>query len=732
MANREKDIPKSGKDNISILEMIRRRTGLLVGLVGLALFIFILESLLGSGRSIFGNDDMTTVGSINGKKVDRNDFLNRVEYKMNSYKQNGRENPDDQVRGQVIDNVWQQYVLEYAVKPQFEKAGINVSEDEIYQLVVVNPAESVIQQLTDPNTKRINEQFSRPDGSLDLIKWRQAVQNVTGESELAVKQMEDNVRTTRMFEKFRALVNKGLFVTTPEAELVLDNDSRIVNVSFVFKRLDQVEDTLAKVSREEVQKYYQNHTYQYVNKEAIRKMEFVAFNISPSDKDLEMIEKDAKRVADEWKGKNLNEDSVLMSQESEAGNIDIMHSTRISMPVRDTNIYHSAIGSIFGPFNEGANFNVYKLLEINKVADSARVRHILIGLNDPQSNQAKRTKKRAKTEADSLLTLIKEKRVSFDSLVRNVSDDAGSKLKGGDYGWYNEEKQFVDPFKYAGLMGTKGNISVVETQFGYHIIEVLDVSETKHDSYKIARIAKAIHPSEETQQKIYTDANRFAGEYNTAELFDKGVEVQKLSKRLADNIKQSDRSIMGMTGARELVRWIFQAKKGDVGIFSLQSKYIIAKVTGAKSVGILPLDEVYDEASDKAKREKKANIIAEEFNSHFKANSIEDLAKDLGLTAKRQDRLMLSGNMVDELGIEPAFTGVASALKIGRSSKVIIGESSVYKLRVNGDEKAKDRIKSIAEIKKQEEQNLTSRSDYESFNALKETADIDDRKGTVD
>src|SRR6478735_1497190 len=153
------------KEYVSVLERIRRRTGLLVGIVGLALVIFILESLLGSGASIFGGNEMAYVGSIAGKKIERNEFLTRYEMQLNNYRQRnqGRE-ADEATKTQAIESIWQQYVIDLVMKPQFDKVGIQVGEDELYETVVVNPVQTIVQNLTDPNTGRVNEQFSRPDG----------------------------------------------------------------------------------------------------------------------------------------------------------------------------------------------------------------------------------------------------------------------------------------------------------------------------------------------------------------------------------------------------------------------------------------------------------------------------------------------------------------------------------------------------------------------------------------
>src|SRR6202008_5032661 len=144
------------------------------------------------------------------------------------------------------------------------------------------------------------------------------------------------------------------------------------------------------------------------------------------------------------------------------------------------------------------------------------------------------------------------------------SDDLGSVDKGGDYGWFDENENFVEPFKNAGLDGTVGNISVVPTQFGYHIIEVLNVSKTRHNSYTVAQISRLIGPSNETTQEYYKLASDFSGKNRTAEDFAKGVDAGKMNKRIAENIKENDKNLPGLEGAKDLVRWMYKSKKGEV------------------------------------------------------------------------------------------------------------------------------------------------------------------------
>jgi len=721
------------KEQTSVLEKIRRRTGLLVGIVGLALVIFILESLLGSGASIFGGDEMSYAGEINGKKVDRNEFVSRWENQLNYYRQrNQGKEADDATRSQMLETVWQQYIIDLVMKPQFEKIGIVISEDELYEAVVVNPVESIIQNLTDPNTGKVNEQFSRPDGSLDPIKWRQAVQNVTGENEMAVRSMEEQVKSTRYFEKFRNLINKGLYVTLAEAKKQSELQRTQLNISYVSKYYASVPDSAVTITDADLEKFYKENTYQYTNPETARRVEYVTFNVLPSNDDVDAIEKEAIRCANEFKGASPAEDSVIMNQENENGEILIQGYSKKTMVVRDSSIYTAAPGTVYGPYNEGAYYKVYKLQAIKSVADSARVRHILVGLNNPQTQEPKRNMLQAKQEADSIITLLKENRANFDSLVIAYSDDLGSKTNGGDYGWFDENEGFVQPFKDAGLLGVKGNISAVQTQFGYHIIEVLDVSKTRHNSYVIAQIMKLIAPSEETTQAVFAKANAFAGENNSAELFDAAVEREKMSKRLADNIKDGEYQVQGLDGAKELVKWAFTADKGDVSLFSMQDKFVVAKLAGIKNKGILPLDEVIDDVRIKATQKKKGEIILNEFVSKAaEVKNIKEFSAKVGIEVFHQPAMLYVTGMVDGLGRDNEMVGTAFGSKEGVLTKPLLSENGVYVLVVN--ERKTDPAPNDFNIQKTDaEKTLSGRSDYEVFSALKEKADITFHKSRID
>jgi peptidyl-prolyl cis-trans isomerase D len=734
MSNKKNEQPADKnieKDNMSILESIRKRTGLLVGIVGLALVIFVLQSLLGSGASIFGGSDEMTVGKINGTKIDRNEFAARVENQLNMVRQNRQtQDIDDATRGQVVEYVWNQYVSDLVIKPQYSKLGIMVGDDELYHKVVMEPMPFILQQISDPQTGQLNPSFAKPDGTLDPNKWKQAIQSVTGDQEKAVLQMEEQVAQMRMGEKYMALIKKGLYVTSAEAKASMANNNTQVNLAYVMKPFTSVADSSVKVTDADIQNYYNDHKYEFYNPETSRNIEYVTYNVLASEKDLAEIEADAKRTAEEFKTKPIKEDSAFIQVESENGVVTIQDFTKKTMIIRDSSIFTAPVGSVFGPYNEGAYFKIYKLHGVKSIADSAKVRHILIGTQtDPKTQQPTRSMEACKRIADSLIVLLKDKKVTFDTLVKTVSDDPGSKSNGGDYGWFDENKQFVEPFKMAGLMGTKGNLSAVQTQFGYHIIEVLDVSKTRHDSYKVAQIFKLIAPSDETNQTIFAKASEFAGKHNTGELFDKGVETEKLTKRIGENIKESDRTIVGLDNVKEIVRWMYTAKKGDVSVFSLNDKHVVVKLSAINNKGTKPLEDVKDLVKLKAINVKKAEQFVKEFTAA--GSTVQQIASKLNLQETSMDDFNLSSRNIKGAGIDNILSGTIAGLKNGATSKIIAGDNGVFVVQIKSKKENPSPMDEKS-VQKQLEMMYSSSADQNSFSALQELADIEDHKGRIE
>ena len=198
---------------MSVLEKIRSKTGLLVGIVGLALLIFVLESLLGSGGALFSSQDRL-VGVIDGDKIDVVAFKAKVDEQVAQIqKANPNVQVDEATKEKIFEQVWNTMINDRVIKTEFKKVGVAVPDDELYDLMLVHPHQYVIQQLTDQQTGKVYDQFARPDGSLDPAKLSGFVNQMTADQETFWKQLEKSiieVRTAEKYNKRHALKKKKL------------------------------------------------------------------------------------------------------------------------------------------------------------------------------------------------------------------------------------------------------------------------------------------------------------------------------------------------------------------------------------------------------------------------------------------------------------------------------------------------------------------------------------------
>jgi peptidyl-prolyl cis-trans isomerase D len=730
---------------MSVLEKIRNKTGLLVGIIAVALVIFVLEGALNSGKSLFGTNERT-VGTIAGKNIDYNEFQAKLNSAIQNYEQNGQK-VDEQTKQGLVDQVWNEFLANNILKVGYTKAGVAISDDELYDLMVTHPHQIVVSQLTDKQTGKAYPNFSKADGSLDPAKLAGFAQQMTPEQEAYWKKVEDYVHDTRMAEKYNNLLKKGLYTTEAEGKAEFEKQSTAYNINYVAKRYSTVSDSAIKVSDDDIQNYYSNHTYLFQNPETTRKIEYIAFDAYATPEDIDDIKKQLADIAADFKNKKtLAEDSALMQAENENNMVDIgLFKKNMISPEVDSSIFVAEKGTVYGPFQENNMIKVIKLEDKVNMLDSAKVRHILISFaGSGAAPEVKRTKDQAKKMADSLLVLLKKDVKKFPEYVKNFSDDGGKKMpptkkegetymgKDGDYGWLNEKSGFVESFKNFGLEGKKGQLGVVESQFGYHIMEVMDVSKGTNTKYKLATIQRKIQPSEKTLNDINLKASEFAGKYNTGELFDKGLEEQKLNKRLADNIKEGDKQVPGLDNPKELVRWIYQAKKGDISqAYQFGNRFIVAKLSATKEKGTAPLDQVKDEVTLKVKQDKKAENFMKEFDTNLSgAKTTDELASKMKLTVEKMDGLVFNSYSVTGLGKEDVMCGAVTALKANTLSKALKGQNAVYVVYV-AEKKSPAGAYSKA-VQAAINTSLNSRVDYEAYEAQKTLAGIEDHKAKFD
>lgn len=715
---------------MTVLAKIRNRAGLLIAVVGIALLTFILQSALESGNYFFSTRD--SVGEIGGKTISYREFDAKVQEAIEAQKRNTGKSAltDSEIDG-VVQQTWGQMLNDLVMKKEYASLGIAVSEDELYESMLgKEPHPYITQYFTDRSTGQIFQPYATPMGTLNMGKVLEYNQNMNQEQEASWVMLENAIKEARINAKYLNLIKKGLYVTTSEAKNEFIAENKTYKINYVVKRYESIPDTAVKVTEADLKKYYNENLDKFKIEETTRKIEYIAFDAYPSAQDSAALQEDLKNISAEFKTKKGSDDSLFVISESDSRMFDASYHKKGSLPSNLDTLFNAPVGTVLGPYKENNTYKLAKLEDVKTSADSAKVRHILIAHKDGDrpDPSVTITKEQAKAKADSLVKILKTGKVKFEDFVKQHSNDKGSLDKGGDYGWFNDQSGFVDPFKNAGLDGKKGEIKVVETQFGYHIIEVLD-RKGESKKIRVATIDRTIIPGTETIQAQYRKASEFAGKYNESEAFMKAIDEQKLNKRVADNVKESDKMLPGLESPRELIRWAYSAEKGQVSpAFEFGNRFIVAHLTDIKEKGEATLEQVKDEVEKGAIREKKAEKLIAEFNTALQgASNITAFSTKVNEAAQIAENVTFASAALQGVGQEYEVTGVATTLKQNALSKPVKGNAGVFVISVL-EIKDAPAITDYTAAKNKALGAKTSRVDYEVFDALKENANVTDNK----
>ncbi len=694
---------------MAVIGKIRQRAGLLIGIVGFSLVAFILGDLLTSNRQ-FLSDGGTDVAVIGGSKINIRDFEARVNELEENYKLNNKvETVDQNAIDQLREQAWNMIINEEVLGKQYKKLGITVSTDELFDMV---QGKNIHPQIRDAFKDPKTGMFS-PANVINFLKNMDS--DPTGKTRAQWLNFENAIREERVGQKYSEMIKQGLYVTTAEAKMNYEVTGRTASIRFVSVNYNTVPDSSIKIVNSDLENYYNEHKAIY-KQEASRKIDFVVFDVLPSDADRKQILESISREMEPFK--TAANDSLFVALNSDSKPDETFHKAGILSPNIDTIMFNSPVGTVVGPYEEGGSFKISKLSAVKNLPDSVKARHILLKIEKPED------KDKVMAMADSLKNLI-QKGTKFESLT-GLSADQGSAAKGGDLGWF-QQGMMVKAFNDACFEGKKGDLPIVQSEFGVHLIEILDQGKTQ-PVVKVATIERKLEPGSKTFQAIFARANEFAGKNNTASAFDKAAADQNLNKRTADNLKETDKNLPGVEGARELVRWVYKAKKDEVSkAYEMDNKFVVAHLVEIREKGIAPLEQVKPQVEAEVRRIKKYEVISEKMNAAGISN-LDGLASKMNTTVMTAENISFASPYIQNVGSEPELVGTIFALKKGETSKPVKGASGVTVVTLI-DLKEPAPTKDYTASKKQLMQMTGQRSQYEVFNALKESAEIKDNRG---
>lgn len=701
---------------MSTLQFLREKAGVLIaGIIGLSLFIFVVSDFFGNGRGQrIRARKYYEIGRISEQSISYQDFEQRMQNLIEIYKLSGNTNLNEAATESLREQVWQQMVREKILDSQYKKLGDGVSNEELDDLVLGNNPHTIVLQLfTDQKTGSFNKSFL-----VNFLKQTEV-------DETAKKYwlfFEDEIVNDRMSTKFNALVAKGLYVTSKQAEFEKNLSRATVDFSYTMKNYSSVPDSMVKLTSADIETYYKEHKNSF-KRNALRDIEYVSFDLTPSEEDI--------KQAEDW----INKTKIEFAAASDPAQfINLTADTKFTAnfipfgevtPVLADFAKKEDLKDVYGPYNENGTLKIARLIAVADRPDSVHAKHILL------SAGAKRTLEEAKHKADSLLNLIK-KGTSFEALAMTNSDDQGSAQLGGDLGWFREGRMVV-PFNDACFTGRKGDLVTVETTFGVHIIQILDQSKPEK-KYEIGIIDRKINAGSMTNQRIYSEASQFAGTNYTYDKFIKAINDQKLTKLVANDVTPQQKSLPGLDNPRSLIISLFQTDKDKIvldanqqAVFQIADKYVVAYCTKVQEEGIASVQDVVNDIRFTLTKEKKAGIISAEFVREKEAGkSLDAIANQNGLKVQEATQINFRTYSVPGAGNEPALVAAASAAKQGVLEGPVTGENGVFMLTVNNiTNTSSDDLK---QIKTRLGTTYAMRGSYEAYEALKKAANIIDKR----
>ncbi|UZT96140.1 SurA N-terminal domain-containing protein [Chryseobacterium fluminis] len=656
---------------MAILGQIRSKPWLLMGVIALALLAFLVNP--DSIDKVFGkNPDV--LGKVNGEKITREEFNDQLFVLQQQAEQQG------QPKNGLEEQAWQLLVQSKLIKQQFEKMGFEMTEDYFWNQIQFDQMFAQNQQFHDEKgnfkTQELKKQIEEmkavsPEGYNQWLKTRKSI-----EYRLMARQVFANI-------------SQGITTGKKEAEELMKQRDQLADIDFVkVDYTSYLQKNNIKVTTDDLANYIKQHPVMFKT-DASRNLGIVFFPSAPSAADDAVAQKEITKLfsggTDASGGtenfQNTTNDSMFVMANSDMPfNNQYLKPTQLPQAIQGQ-IATAAIGQTFGPYKEQDFYVVSKLLN-KKTSDSTLSRHILIAFKgSPAGEGVTRSKEEAKKLADSIGAIVKATPTKFTEFLK-LSNDPNSAAQGGSLGWTTPETPFVPEFLTYLANNPKGATGVVETQFGYHIINIED-KKAGAMGYKVANLVKAVKPSDATEAETDKKARRFIQQVQ-GKSFNDFVNIAKKGNYQYSNPKQAKRfdgqlQGLGTDKDNEILAWAFDKKreKGDTEFFTVDGTgdKIVVYLNGKQEKGTADPESVRDQIETVVKNKLAAKQISEKIG---KAGSLDQIAKQFATTKQSAQVNMLNPSVAGAM--EPKVAGAAFGVKKGQLSKPVEGGTGVYVL----------------------------------------------------
>ncbi len=636
---------------MAVLEKIRVKFGVLITiLVALALLSFILDpSTLRNFVQMASRENK--VGEMAGKSITYKDFYEQYDRFSKLAEMTGQRVNDEEAQKGLRDAAWQEILDENVFLPMAAKAGLFVSDQEMFDLTQGSSISPVLSQ---------QGMFADKDGNFNRAALAQFVQSIdsdeTGNTGAYWNFLESTVYKSQLYNKYTSLLQASSLQTKAEKELAMKDNNLTADVDFVMLPVGFEEDTTVNVSREEINAYF-NERKDLMTQPANRDIRYVMLEVEPSQEDFEDTRTKFNELYEEFTTAENLKNFVALNSDAKLDTYYYKESQLDNNPefkaVFNSNDATSAM------HEEENSYQAARVLDRRQMSDSARVYYALFPLEQEAS-------------ADSLLGVLRR---------------SGLTPEMTELGWFTQEagaasglSEFV-PVLFAGEKAVKVKMTASQAWF------VLYAAERTRPSTKVqfATLIKNVLPSENTYRDYLMRATEISDKTGgDARKLAEVAEEEKLTVVPVTHLTEDTRRIGACDNARELVRWVFdkKTKRGSVSdVIIVDNKYyFVAAVDRIRKEGKMDVRDVANEIRNILASEKKIEMMKEDAASKIQGcNTLEEVAEALGTTVSHNDGVSF-GSQFQQL--DNKFVGAIANAEEGKIYGPVAGDVGVYVFQV--------------------------------------------------
>ena len=707
---------------MATLEKIRSKAGLLVLVVGLALFAFIIGDFLNSGSTYF-RQSQERIAEIDGEVIKIQDYQARVDemteiYKMQSGSASLPEEYMTQIRQSVFDGMVQEIVLDEAT----QKLGMVVGPEELFDMVQGENISPLIQQMQ----MFVNPQTGAFDKSALLTFLKQIdVDNIAtypAEQQAQLQQAqrfwmfwEKPIKRQRLESKYTTLLSKAIAANALDAKAAFDESVENSDIVYAMQSYATIPDSTIAVSDSEIKQLYEQRKESYKQK-ASKIIDYIAVDIRPSKEDYDKVQADIESVKSELETTDRVAD--LVNENSEVPYVDAFFTENALDAEMKQFATTAEVGAIYGPVFDNDKYRLFKLIDKTNAPDSVKVSHIML---------AGKGEAETKALADSLLTVLKGG-ASFEELAKQFSADQAAE-NGGELGWFTEATALRGvnaEFKDA-VFGTPLNqIAVVKSMYGTHLVKVTEKTANVA-KYKVADIDMTVSPSSKTYSNIYNELNQFISNNHSLEKLTANAKEAGYNLVSDATVTKDDQLLGSVQNSRQVIRWAFQNDKGAISeIFECNDKFVVAAMKGSLDEGYRPVELVAAPLKAELIAQKKGEQIAAALAAK-NLTSVEAYAEAMGAKVDSVKFVNFATRRISGIGIEPNLNAAVAMAQVDQVSAPVKGNNGVYVFKVyarNKDAKTYDEAEQVRTL----DATNAYRVGFQAIQSLINKAEVEDNR----